>query len=101
MIFQSRLDYQLNNDFLQSATFICAAPSLLIEPRTLQQNNQGIQHLKEQLILNILPDNHDFDTTRKQLHFLNDRIMQYERNFENVFLNASSETLKELWLIVI
>ena len=41
-IFQSRFDFQLSQEFLQNATFICAVPSLTIENRALLDENMGI-----------------------------------------------------------
>ena len=59
-------------------------------------DNLGIVRLKELLTRHLVSAAFDFDKTQTALAFLNDRIVQLERTYENAFLVASGETLKNL-----
>lgn len=86
----------LNQDYLQNATFICAAPSMVIENRAVIDDNMGIVQLKELLMTHLVPASFNFEETKKGLAFLNKRILTLEQNYENAFLVASGDTLKDI-----
>ena len=81
---------------MQNATFICAAPSLVIEHRNKQDDNLGIVKLKELLIENLVPAVYNFKETKAAITVLNNKILALERNYENAFLIASGETFKKI-----
>lgn len=93
-IFQPGFDNILNPDFTQNATYICAAPSNI--PNTKLDRNKAIVNLKEMLIRSLLPSATEFDEVRAKLSNLNRRMLSLCQNFENAFLMASGETLKNL-----
>lgn len=95
-VFQPRFDFQLTQDYLQNATFICAAPSLVVESRNKIDDNGGIVKLKELLIERLLPASYSFHETKTAIATLNKKILQLERSYENAFLIASGETFKKI-----
>jgi hypothetical protein len=84
----------MNSDYLQNATYVCAAPSHLSNYRQLDQN-VGVINLKELLIRNLLPVSKEFDDVCQRLKDLHKR-KHYSKEFENAFLVASGETLKNI-----
>lgn len=67
---------------------------MVIENRSKIDDNFAIVRLKEMLMLHLIPENFNFAETKKQIFVLNEQIIKSERHYENVFLVASSETLK-------
>ena len=51
-------------------------------------------YLKELLLTHLLPQSYAFSETKQKIENLNKRILQLEKNYENAFLIASGETLK-------
>lgn len=86
----------MNADFTQNATFICAAPSLVVENRVKFEDNGAIVRLKELILERVLPDAYDFIATKKAIKEMNKSILKLERTYENAFLVASSETFKNI-----
>lgn len=94
-LFQSRFEQQLNAEYLQNATFICTGPSQVIGSELLK--NKGFQHIREMLIKTLLEDDcEEFQDVLERLERINNKLTVLERNFENVFLVASGETLKKI-----
>lgn len=69
---------------------------MTIENRALLDENMGIVQLKELLIRHLVPAIFDFEETKKTLTFLNKRLIVLEQNYENAFLVASGDTVKDL-----
>jgi hypothetical protein len=55
-----------------------------------------VVQLKELILGQLLPQSYAFEETKTRLAALNKRILQLEKNYENAFLIASGETLKNL-----
>jgi hypothetical protein len=68
----------------------------VIEHRNKQDDNLGIVKLKELLIENLVPAVYNFKETKAAITVLNNKILALERNYENAFLIASSETFKKI-----
>ena len=79
---------------MQNCTLVCAAPSLIVEARNKLDDNNGVTYLKELLLTHLLPQSYAFSETKQKIENLNKRILQLEKNYENAFLIASGETLK-------
>ena len=94
MVFQPKFDFHLNAEFLQSATFVSAAPSH--QSDSILENNPAIVELKEIFMRSLLVDTTEFEGVKARLRRINERMQTLESNFENSFLIASSETLKKL-----
>jgi len=69
---------------------------LIVESRSKLDDNLGIVKLKELMIKHLVPAVFNFEETKSTLSHLHKRIIELERNYENVFLIASGETLKNL-----
>lgn len=69
---------------------------MIIENRAMLDENMGIVQFKELLMQHLVPSTYDFEGTKKSLAFLNKRILILEKNYENAFLVASGETLKDI-----
>jgi hypothetical protein len=54
-IFQNVFEFQLNQDYLQNCTLICASPSLVVETRNKLDDNNGVVQLKELILGQLLP----------------------------------------------
>jgi hypothetical protein len=67
-----------------------------VEARSKLDDNLGIVKIKDLMIKHLLPAAFDFEETKRTLAHLHKRIIELERNYENVFLVASGETLKNL-----
>ena len=60
------------------------------------EENGAIIQLKEVLTERLVPEYYNFSQTKRAIADLNAKIVQLERNYENVFLVASSETFKKI-----
>ena len=67
-----------------------------METRNKLDDNNGVVQLKELILGQLLPQSYAFEETKVRLAALNKRILQLEKNYENAFLIASGETLKNL-----
>lgn len=68
-VFQAKFDFQLNNEYLQNSTFVCAAPSYLND-KQLDKNPATVQ-LKEMFMSHFLCDTSEFNAVRKRISRLN------------------------------
>ena len=94
-VFQSRFDFQLNQEYLQNATFICSAPWLASQRENIDAN-PAILAIKETFLKNLLQDTSEYEKVKKRLNTLNAQMSTLDLKFQNSFLIASGETLKKL-----
>lgn len=96
MIFQPGFEHATNTDFNQNATYVCGTPTNLHNNRMIEENVAMI-NLKEFLLRNLHPGQlKNFESIKEQLSECHQRIPLYAKDFENAFLVASSQTLKNL-----
>ena len=93
-VFQAKFDFQLNAEYLQNSTFVCAAPSYQTDQQL--DSNPAIVQLKELFMDNLLCDTKEFELIKQNIRRLNSQMKGLEQNFQNSFLVASGETLKKL-----
>jgi len=85
----------LNEDFVQNATFICAAPTISIRNKFLAHNN-AVRDLKLLFMRNLLPNYDEHALNEKKFAEVKERLPSLKKDFENAFLVASGDTLKKL-----
>jgi hypothetical protein len=102
-IFQCKFDYQLNDDYLQNATFISATSSELpLKSERNDQNlmieskNRAVTQIKKIIMKAILPDQSNYSDLQERLRYERSRVSTLEKAFENSFLVASEQTLKDM-----
>lgn len=92
-IFQPGFDFVLNSDFMQNATFICACPSN--EPNfEAMDKNPAVVDLKELFFRVMFPHATEYSESLAKLSSVETRLPKVIKDFENMFLAASGETLK-------
>jgi hypothetical protein len=69
---------------------------LAIESRLKLEDNGAIVKLKEVITERLVPECYDFGHSKAAIAELNAKIVQLERNYENAFLIASSDTFKKV-----
>jgi hypothetical protein len=68
-VFQAKFDFQLNNEYLQNSTFVCAAPSYQNDQQL--DSNPAIVQLKELFMDNLLCDTKEFEQIKRDIRRLN------------------------------
>lgn len=85
----------LNTEFTQNATFICASPSNI--PNSYRFDiNPANKDLKEMFFRNLFPQSCKYFETLQRLKAVDARLPKLKKDFENLFLVASGETLKKI-----